>query len=81
MHFVRLTYSENCAIICLEVIAMSATEAQKRASLRWEKQHNEKITVKLRRDKDPSKDEIKQAAQRLGLSVNAFIIDAIRDRL
>lgn len=56
-------------------------EAQRRASLKWERENNEKITVKFRRGADPSKEQIKHAAEQAGLSVNAWIIEAIRDKL
>lgn len=60
---------------------MSTSEARKRASLKWEQANNEKITIKLNKAKDPTKDAIREAAERNGQSVNAFIIDAIRDKL
>lgn len=60
---------------------LKTTEAQRRASLKWEHENNEKITVKLRVGADPSKEQIKAAADRAGQSVNAWIIDAIRDKL
>ena len=60
---------------------MRTSEAQRRASIKWERENNEKITVKLRIGSDPSKDQIKAAAQASGQSVNAWIIEAIRDKL
>lgn len=60
---------------------MPASEAQIRASLKWERENNEKITIKLRRGQDPSKEDIRAAAAREGVSVNQWIIDAIRDKL
>ena len=60
---------------------LKTTEAQRRASLKWEQGNNEKITVKLRVGSDPSKDEIRQAAQQAGQSVNQWIIEAIKDKL
>ena len=41
---------------------LRTTEAQRAASLKWERENNEKITVKLRRGKDPGKDQIRAAA-------------------
>lgn len=60
-----------------------ATEAQKRAVAKWDAANCDKITIKLNKGsgKDPSKDAIRAAAQRDGLSVNAWIIEAIRDKL
>lgn len=60
---------------------LRTSEAQRRASLQWERENNEKITVKLRIGSDPSKAQIKHAADQAGLSVNAWILDAIRDKL
>ena len=59
---------------------LRTTEAQRAASLKWERENNEKITVKLRRGKDPGKDQIRAAAAN-GQSVNEWIIEAIRDKL
>ena len=58
---------------------MRTSDAQRRASLKWEHANNEKITVKLRTGSDPSKAQIRAAAA--GQSVNAWIIEAIRDKL
>lgn len=60
---------------------LKTSEAQRRASLKWERENNQKITVKLRVGSDPDKEQIKAAAQAAGQSVNAWIIEAIRDRL
>ena len=59
---------------------MRTSDAQRRASLKWEHANNEKITVKLRTGSDPSKAQIRAAAA-AGQSVNAWIIEAIRDKL
>lgn len=60
---------------------LKTTDAQRRASLKWEQENNEKITIKLRKGSDLSKAAIQAAAQRDGQSVNAWIIDAIRDKI
>lgn len=60
---------------------LKTTEAQRRASLKWERENNEKITVKLRVGSDPSKEDIQQAAEQSGQSVNQWIIEAIKDKL
>lgn len=60
---------------------LRTTEAQRAASLKWERENNEKITVKLRRGKDPGKDQIRAAAAANDQSVNEWIIEAIRDKL
>ena len=60
---------------------MKTSKAQRDASLKWERENNEKITVKLRIGTDPSKAQIRAAAAAAGQSVNDWIIEAIRDKL
>lgn len=57
------------------------SEAQRRAAPKWERENVEKITIKLRKDQTPSKDQIRHAAEQCGQSVNAWILDAIRDKI
>ena len=61
----------------LEHKTLRTSDAQRKASLKWERENNEKITVKLR----PGKDQIRAAAAANGQSVNEWIIEAIRDKL
>jgi predicted HicB family RNase H-like nuclease len=65
----------------LERKELKTSKAQRDASLKWERENNEKITVKLRIGTDPSKAQIRAAAAAAGQSVNAWIIEAIRDKL
>ena len=60
---------------------MASSDAHKRAVAKWEKENNEKITIKLNKAKDPSKAQIKAAADMCGMSVNAWIIEAINEKL
>ena len=60
---------------------LKTSKAQRDASRKWERENNEKVTVKLRRGKDPGKDQIRAAAAANGQSVNEWIIEAIRDKL
>ena len=57
------------------------TEAQRRASAKWQAENTEKITLKLYRARDPSKAQIPAAAETAGQSVNAWIVDAIKQAL
>ena len=57
------------------------TEAQRRATAKWDRDNTEKITLKLYRSKDPSKTQIQAAAEAAGQSVNAWIVDAIKQAL
>lgn len=88
MYYVRLTYATQYGILIIEKAVkalknngLKTTEAQRRASLKWEKENNEKITIKLRVGSDPSKDDIRIAAEQSGQSVNQWIIEAIKDKL
>lgn len=57
------------------------TEAQRRATAKWDRDNTEKITLKLYRSRDPSKALIQAAAAAAGQSVNAWIVDAIKQAL
>lgn len=60
---------------------LRTTEAQRRASLKWERENTDKITIKLRKEQTPTKEQIRHAAEQCGQSVNAWILDAIRDKI
>lgn len=62
---------------------MTTSEAQKRAVAKWDAANCDKITIKLNHGTGgaPSKDQIRAAAARDGVSVNAWIIAAIKDKL
>lgn len=60
---------------------MASSEAHKKASKKWAAENVEAMSVKLIKGKDPSKAQIKHAAEVAGLSVNAWIIEAIKDKL
>lgn len=62
---------------------LRTTEAQRRASLKWEQANNDKITIKLRSDGSSgvTKANIKGVAETAGQSVNQWIIEAIWDKL
>lgn len=60
---------------------LKTTEAQRRATSKWDRDNTEKITLKLYRSRDPSKAQIQAAAETAGQSVNAWIVDAIKQAL
>lgn len=60
---------------------MAVSDAHKRAAAKWAATNNESFSVKLRKGKDPSREDIKAAAKRDGMSVNAWVIEAIKDKL
>ena len=65
----------------MEHKTLRTSDAQRKASLKWERENNEKVTIKLRIGTAPSKAQIRAAAAAAGQSVNAWIIEAIRDKL
>lgn len=60
---------------------LRTTEAQRRATAKWQAENTEKITLKLYRSRDPSKAQIQAAAEAAGQSVNAWIVGAIKQAL
>lgn len=60
---------------------LKTTEAQRRATAKWDRDNTEKITLKLYRSRDPRKAQIQAAAAAAGQSVNAWIVDAIKQAL
>ena len=48
---------------------------------KWQKENQERIVVMTSRTEPPTKTQIRAAAAAAGQSVNAWIIEAIRDKL
>jgi len=57
------------------------TEAQKKATNKYNKKVYETILIRLRRDGAINKDMITAAAAARGLSLNEFLTEAIKDKL
>ena len=57
------------------------SEAQKRADVKYERKVYDKVLLRLRKDKEPTRDTIAQAAAASGTSLNAYIIEAIQQKL
>lgn len=60
---------------------MPETEAQKRAHAKYQSKSYDKILLRLRKDTEPTKDSITKAAETIGLSVNAFVQEAIAEKI
>lgn len=58
------------------------SEKKKASNAKWDKANSEQVLVRLWFPRgDPTKAEIAAAAARDGLSVNAWIVEAIKDKL
>ena len=57
------------------------TAAQIRATTKYDSQNYDKITLMIRKDREPTRETIKAAADAAGLSANSFIIEAIREKI
>ena len=57
------------------------TEAQQRATFKYDSKSYEKITLRVRKDTEPTRDTITTAASSAGLSLNAYILEAIKEKL
>jgi len=62
---------------------LKTSAAQRRASLKWEQENTEKVTIKIRSDgsQGVTKEAIQAAAAQAGQSVNAWVLEAIRKAL
>lgn len=60
-----------------------ATEAQIRANTRFEHKAYSKITVRLRKDGQNgiTRETVQAAADAVGMSVNEYIIEAVREKI
>lgn len=57
---------------------MAVTEAQKRATLKYDSTHYKRIPLNVNK---ADYDKIKAAADKLGMSVNGFIRDTVFDKI
>lgn len=57
------------------------TKAQKAATGRFETKVYDKILLRLRKDAEPTREVIAQRAQAAGLSLNAYILAAIVEKM
>jgi len=57
------------------------TEAQKRATAKFERSVYDKILLRIRKDTEPTRETITAAADAAGLSLNGYIMEAVREKL
>ena len=57
------------------------TEAKKRCDQRWEAKAYDRILLRVRKDTHPTRDEITEAAAAAGMSLNAYCLEAILEKM
>ena len=60
---------------------MPVTEAGIRAHTKFEKKTYDKILLRLRKDTEPTRETITRKANDAGMSLNAFIVEAVREKI
>lgn len=57
------------------------SEAKKRADSKWESKAYDKVLLRIRKDTEPTRETITAAADAVGLSLNAYIMEAVKEKL
>jgi len=57
------------------------SDAQKKASGKWESKAYDKILLRIRKDTEPTRETITAAATAAGMSLNAYIMQAIQEKM
>jgi len=60
---------------------MAVSKAHVKATVKWEAKALDKIMLRIRKDADMSKERIEQAASATGESLNAYILEAVKQRI
>ena len=60
---------------------MPETEAQKRAHAKYQSKAYDKILLRIRKDTEPTRETITQKAEAAEMSLNAYIVEAIREKI
>lgn len=60
---------------------MPATKAHIRATTKYEAKAYDKILIRIRKDGDVTRETIAKAAELEGISLNGFIIEAIKEKM
>ena len=55
--------------------------AQVRAQTKWEAKAYDKILLRLRKDGDLTREDIQEAADSQKMSINGFIIEAVKEKI
>lgn len=57
------------------------SQAQNRATQKYIRGNYDQIAVRLRKDTQPTRETLTKAAEAAGMSVNAYIMEAITDKM
>ena len=57
------------------------SKAQIKSTTKYEHNNYDKVTLRIRRDADLTRDRLQEAADAAGESLNAYIIEAVRRRM
>jgi len=57
------------------------SEAKKRADSKWESKAYDKVLLRIRKDTEPTRETITAAADAVGLSLNAYIMEAVKEKM
>ena len=60
---------------------MPVTKAGIKAHTKYESKAYDKVLLRLRKDTEPTRETITQKAEAAGMSLNAYIVEAIREKI
>jgi predicted HicB family RNase H-like nuclease len=60
---------------------MPASKAHMKATQKYESNNYDKVLLRIRRDSSQNREAITAAAEKAGLSLNAFILEAISEKI
>ena len=75
----NITIASDGAIMYNKPMAQST--AHKAATRRFEQKAYDKVLLRIRKDTEPTRDTITQAADAAGLSLNGYIMQAVKEKL
>lgn len=60
---------------------MPTSKAHIRATTKFEHNNYDKVTLRLRRDADLTREKVQEAADAAGESLNSYVMEAVRRRI
>ena len=60
---------------------MAISEAQMRASAKWQAKTYDRVSLRIRKDGEVTRDAINEAAEKTGESLNEYILNAVKMRM